>query len=188
MRHISPGKSPSGEQPAGLTWINRTAQAGVIPVSGSGCPIIHRPLALAPGTRLGPYEVTAQIGAGGMGEVYRGQRHEPNATSPSKSCPSPSPADPERLARFQREARSLSPRSTIRTSRRSTASNDRTARRRSCMELVEGPTLADRIAQGPIPHRRSAAHRQADRRGARSGARARHHPSRPQAREHQAAA
>ena len=56
------------------------------------------------------------------------------------------------------------------------------------MELVEGPTLADRIAQGAIPDRRGAADREADRRGARSRARARHHPSRSEARQYQGAA
>ena len=53
------------------------------------------------------------------------------------------------------------------------------------MELVEGPTLADRIAERGDPAGRGAADRQADRRGARSGTRAGHHPSRSQARQHQ---
>ena len=62
---------------------------------------------LTPGTRLGPYEIVSAIGAGGMGEVYRATDTKLNATSRSRSCRTRSPRDPERLARFQREAKSL---------------------------------------------------------------------------------
>ena len=64
-------------------------------------------MSLAPGTRLGPYEITGQIGAGGMGEVYRAPRHELNRDVAIKVLPDAFAADPDRLARFEREARSL---------------------------------------------------------------------------------
>ena len=62
---------------------------------------------------LGPYQVIAMLGAGGMGEVYRARDTSSSATSPSRSCPTLFASDPERLARFEREA-SRSPRSIIR--------------------------------------------------------------------------
>ena len=64
-------------------------------------------MALAPGTRLGPYEITAQIGVGGMGEVYRATDTKLKRDVAVKVLPSHVAADPERLARFQREAEVL---------------------------------------------------------------------------------
>ena len=62
-------------------------------------------MSLSPGTRLGPYEVTAKIGEGGMGEVYRARDTKLNRDVALKVLPDVFADDPERLARFQREAR-----------------------------------------------------------------------------------
>ncbi len=64
-------------------------------------------MALAPGSRLGPYEVTAKIGQGGMGEVYRARDTKLGCDVALKVLPDLFADDPERLARFQREARVL---------------------------------------------------------------------------------
>ncbi len=107
-------------------------------------------MSLAPGTRLGPYEITGQIGAGGMGEVYRATDTNLKRTVAIKVLPEAVATDGERLARFQREAEVLA-----RLNHPNIASiyglekSDGTAA--LLMELVEGPTLADHIAQGPIP-------------------------------------
>ena len=78
------------------------------PVGGLPSRIITPPLALTPGTRLGVYEVIAQIGEGGMGEVYRAHRHEAEAPGRHQDpARSRSRADADRLARFQREAEVL---------------------------------------------------------------------------------
>ena len=60
---------------------------------------------LAPGTKLGVYEVTAQIGAGGMGEVYRAHDTTLDRDVAIKVLPEAFASDPERLARFEREAK-----------------------------------------------------------------------------------
>jgi serine/threonine protein kinase len=64
-------------------------------------------MALAPGTRLGPYEIGAQIGAGGMGEVYRATDGNLGRQVAIKILPDTFAHDPERLARFEREAKTL---------------------------------------------------------------------------------
>ena len=64
-------------------------------------------MALLPGTRLGPYEVTAQIGVGGMGEVYRATDTKLKRQVAIKVLPASVAGDAERLARFQREAEVL---------------------------------------------------------------------------------
>ena len=66
-------------------------------------------MALTPGTRLGPYEVTAQIGVGGMGEVYRATDTKLKREVAVKVLPSALAADPERLARVWKEARPVRP-------------------------------------------------------------------------------
>ena len=64
-------------------------------------------MALTPGTRLGPYEVSAQIGVGGMGEVYKATDTNFKRSVAIKVLPASVAADAERLARFQREAEVL---------------------------------------------------------------------------------
>jgi serine/threonine protein kinase len=62
---------------------------------------------LTPGTRLGPYEITAPLGAGGMGEVWRATDTRLGRDVAIKALPAAFAADPDRLARFEREARLL---------------------------------------------------------------------------------
>jgi len=107
-------------------------------------------MSLTPGTRLGPYEVTAPIGVGGMGEVYRATDTNLKRSVAIKVLPEALAGDAERLARFQREAEVLASLNhpniaAIYGLEKSDAESA------LVMELVEGPTLADRIASGPIP-------------------------------------
>jgi serine/threonine-protein kinase len=106
-------------------------------------------VALAPGTRLGPYEVIALIGAGGMGEVYRAHDTKLDRDVALKILPDTFSADPDRLARFRREAQVLAALNhpNIAAIHGFEDSDDRHA---LVLELVEGPTLADRIVKGPI--------------------------------------
>ena len=107
-------------------------------------------MSLSPGTRLGPYEVTAQIGVGGMGEVYRATDTNLKRAVAIKVLPESVAGDAERLARFQREAEVLA--SLNHPNIASIYGLERAAGTTALvLELVEGPTLADRIAQGPIP-------------------------------------
>ena len=103
-----------------------------------------------PGTRLGPYAVGAQIGAGGMGEVYRATDTRLGRDVAIKVLPASLAQDPDRLARFDREARTLAA-----LNHPNIAAilglEDAGGAKALVMEMVEGPTLADRIAQGPIP-------------------------------------
>ena len=102
------------------------------------------------GTRLGVYEITAKLGEGGMGEVWRARDSKLERDVAIKVLPTAFVADPERLARFERVARLLAQLNHpsiahiygMETSGESHA---------LVMELVEGPTLADRLAQGPLP-------------------------------------
>ena len=107
-------------------------------------------MALAPGTRLGPYEIAAQIGVGGMGEVYRATDTKLKREVAVKVLPAALAADPERLARFQREAEVLAS-----LNHPNIAAiyglEEADSTKALVMELVEGPTLEDRIAQGAIP-------------------------------------
>ena len=105
---------------------------------------------LPPGTRFGPYEIVAPIGAGGMGEVYRATDTNLKRSVATKVLPEAVAGDAERLARFQREAELLASLNhpNIAAIYGLERSEGTTA---LVMELVEGPTLADRIARGPIP-------------------------------------
>jgi serine/threonine-protein kinase len=107
-------------------------------------------MALAPGTRLGPYEIGARIGVGGMGEVYRATDLNLVRQIAIKVLPDTFAHDPERLARFEREAKTLASLNhpNIAIIHGFEKTNGIPA---LVMELVEGETLADRIARGPIP-------------------------------------
>jgi eukaryotic-like serine/threonine-protein kinase len=111
-------------------------------------------VALALGIRLGPYEVTAQIGVGGMGEVYRATDTNLARQVAIKVLPDAVAQDSERLARFDREARTLAALNHPNIAAIYGLAEGPTEAghymRALVMELVEGPTLADRIAQGAI--------------------------------------
>jgi serine/threonine-protein kinase len=102
-------------------------------------------MAVAPGTRLGPYEIAAQIGAGGMGEVYRATDTRLQRQVAIKVLPAEFAADPERLARFEREAQVLA--SLNHPHIAHIYGLERAADTTGIvMELIEGQTLADRLA------------------------------------------
>lgn len=102
------------------------------------------------GQQLGPYQVLSAIGAGGMGEVYRARDTKLGRDVAIKVLPTAFANDPERLARFQREARLLAA-----LNHPNIAAiyglEESSGARALVMELVEGLTLADRIKNGPIP-------------------------------------
>jgi len=113
--------------------------------------IISRlPVPITAGSHLGPYEVVSPLGAGGMGEVWRARDTKLNREVALKILPEAFALDADRLARFKREAQVLA------------ALNhphigaiygfeESSGIHALVLELVDGPTLADRVAQGPIP-------------------------------------
>ena len=107
-------------------------------------------MSLSPGSRLGHYDVTALIGEGGMGQVYQATDTKLQREVALKVLPQAFTDDPDRLARFEREA-------TVLASLNHTnighiyGLEEAEGQKALVLELVEGPTLADRIAQGPIP-------------------------------------
>src|SRR5262245_21148939 len=107
-------------------------------------------MSLAPGTRLGSYEIVALIGAGGMGEVYRARDGRLTRDVALKLLPPLFARDPERLARFTREANVLA---TLNHPNIAAIYGFETSDHSPALvlEMVEGSTLADRIAQGPLP-------------------------------------
>ncbi len=105
---------------------------------------------LSPGTRLGHYDVTALLGEGGMGQVWQATDTQLNRQVALKILPDAFASDPDRLARFTREAQILAS-----LNHPNIAAihgiEEAEGTRALVLELVEGPTLADRIAKGPIP-------------------------------------
>jgi eukaryotic-like serine/threonine-protein kinase len=105
---------------------------------------------LTAGTRLGVFDIVAPLGAGGMGEVYRATDSRLKRHVAIKVLPPAVAADPDRLARFQREAEVLASLNHPYIAAVYGLENAGGVQA-LVMELVEGPTLADRVVQGPIP-------------------------------------
>jgi serine/threonine-protein kinase len=106
-------------------------------------------LSLSPGNRLGAYEILSLLGAGGMGEVYRARDTKLNRDVALKILPTEFAADPDRLARFKREAQVLASLNHPHIAA-IYGFEDSGETHALVLELVEGPTLADRITKGPI--------------------------------------
>jgi eukaryotic-like serine/threonine-protein kinase len=107
-------------------------------------------MSLAPGTKLGPYEIVSPLGAGGMGEVYRARDTRLGRDVAIKVLPANLSSDAQRRERFEREARAISalnhPHICTLYDVGREADTDFLV-----MELVEGESLATRIAKGPLP-------------------------------------
>ncbi|HKY31171.1 MAG TPA: protein kinase [Candidatus Polarisedimenticolia bacterium] len=105
---------------------------------------------LAPGSRLGPYEIVAPLGAGGMGEVYRARDTRLDRTVAVKVLPEDVASRPDRRERFEREARAIAT-----LSHPGICTLFDVGRHDGVdflvMEYLEGETLAQRIARGPLP-------------------------------------
>ena len=107
-------------------------------------------MALEIGSRLGHYDVTALIGEGGMGQVYRATDTTLDRDVALKVLPDAFTADPDRLARFEREAKVLA--SLNHPNIGAIYGLEKSGDTRALvLELIEGPTLADRIKQGSVP-------------------------------------
>src|SRR5262245_12574390 len=106
-------------------------------------------MALSVGDRFGPYEVVGALGAGGMGQVYRARDSRLGRDVALKLLSDLVARDPERIARFEREARTLAS-----LSHPNIAGihglEDSGGVQALVLELVEGPTLADRLSHGPM--------------------------------------
>jgi eukaryotic-like serine/threonine-protein kinase len=107
-------------------------------------------MSVAPGTQIGPYEIVAPLGAGRMGEVYRARDTRLKREVAVKVLPQKFARDTDRCARFRREAELLA---TLNHPHVAALygleeAGDLTA---LVLELVEGPTLADRLTEGTVP-------------------------------------
>src|SRR5258706_3825306 len=107
-------------------------------------------MALAPGTRLGPYEIVAPLGAGGMGEVYRAKDTRLGREVAVKVLPQDLSSHPEIRARFEREAKTVSS-----LNHPNICTLHDVGREGDVdylvMELIEGETLAQRLMKGALP-------------------------------------
>ena len=107
-------------------------------------------LSLAPGARIGPYEIIAPLGAGGMGEVYRATDTRLGRDVALKVLPEAFASDPDRLARFEREARAVAALSHPNVlALFDVGTHEGTAY--VATELLEGETLRARLERGPLP-------------------------------------
>ena len=103
-----------------------------------------------PGTRIGTYEITARIGSGRMGDVYHAKDSASDRDLALKILPAAFTADRDRLAQFQTDVAAIEKLSHPNIAR-VYGLQEVAGETILVMELVEGPTLADRLTQGPIP-------------------------------------
>ncbi len=141
---------PIGRPSAGWTSVFLHRHPCGVSPRGGPARIITQTVALTPGTRLGVYEITAHIGEGGMGQVYRARDAQLDRDVAIKILPEAFAADAERVARFQREAKVLAS-----LSHPNIAIIHGLAQADGVhalvMELVPGNDLSQRIARGAIP-------------------------------------
>ena len=107
-------------------------------------------MALTSGTKLGPYEIVAPLGAGGMGEVYRARDTKLGRDVALKLLPPQFTADADRVTRFEREARLLASLNHPHIGA-IYGFEDAGNVPALVLELVEGDTLDDRVRRGPLP-------------------------------------
>ncbi len=107
-------------------------------------------MSLAPGVRLGPYEILSPLGAGGMGEVYRAKDTRLDRLVAVKVLPSHLSASPESRQRFEREAKTISQLSHPHICALYDVGREGETEY-LVMELLEGETLSDRLAKGRLP-------------------------------------
>ena len=105
---------------------------------------------LAPGSRLGTYEIIGLLGAGGMGEVYRAQDTKLNRQVAIKVLPEAYASDPDRVARFHREAQAVAALNHPNIAAIYDLAESGTTKF-LVLELIEGETLGDRVRRGPLP-------------------------------------
>src|SRR5450432_4680615 len=109
-------------------------------------------MTLPAGTRLGPYEILSPLGAGGMGEVYRARDTKLKRDVAVKVLPQSLAADPDALARFEREALAVAALSHPNIlAIHDFGTHEGTAY--AVMELLEGETLGAKLDAGPIPQK-----------------------------------
>lgn len=108
-------------------------------------------MSLGPGARLGPYEIRSVLGVGGMGEVYRARDTRLQRDVALKILPESLTSDPDRLARFEREAQVLATLNHPNIAAIHHVQETAEGRSAIVMELVEGETLANQISRGAIP-------------------------------------
>src|SRR6202166_5132729 len=109
-------------------------------------------MALAAGTKLGPYEILSPLGAGGMGEVYRARDKKLDRDVAIKVLPESVAANPDMLARFEREAKAVAALSHPNILSIFDFGTDHGVSY-AVMELLQGQTLRDRLDAGPIPRK-----------------------------------
>jgi len=117
-------------------------------------------MSLVPGARLGPYEIVSAIGAGGMGEVYRARDTRLDRSVAIKVLPAHVASDPDLRQRFEREARAVAALNhphicTLYDVGEAPTPDSRLPKPELIqflvMEYLEGETLAERLAKGPLP-------------------------------------
>src|SRR5262249_60221011 len=109
---------------------------------------------LAPGTRLGPYEILSQLGAGGMGEVYRARDSRLERDVAIKVLPTHLAKDPEALARFEREAKAIASLAHPNILAIHDFGSDQGVAY-AVTELLEGETIRARLGESPVPWRKA---------------------------------
>ena len=158
-----------------FTLPRRTCDLFVTFPAGRESPGICPRVTLSVGSRIGPYEIVGTLGAGGMGEVYRARDTRLDRDVALKILPQTFAADPERLARFEREAKMLA--SLNHPNIAQIYGIEDVADGSHVRALVHGAGRGQTLAESSMPagadcRRRGAQHRPADRRRARSRARA----------------